>query len=110
MTGETDPAGARAMASGGALLLDVREDHEWAAGHAPEARHMPLSRLDPSLLPAGVPVAAVCRSGGRSGVAAQHLAAAGITVTNVAGGMLAWSAAGLPVVDDTGAPGTVVAP
>ena len=34
-----------ALAGGGAVLLDVREPHEWQAGHAPRARHIPLGQL-----------------------------------------------------------------
>ncbi len=49
----------------------------------------------------------VCRVGGRSAQAAAALAGLGRDVTNVAGGMLAWQAAGLPVIADAG-PGTVV--
>jgi rhodanese-related sulfurtransferase len=52
-------------------------------------------------------VMAVCRSGGRSAKAAEALAAEGVKVRNVAGGMTAWMSAGLPVVRDDGTPGTV---
>jgi rhodanese-related sulfurtransferase len=38
-------AQAAALADGGAVLLDVREPYEWQAGHAPRARHIPLSQL-----------------------------------------------------------------
>jgi len=105
---ETDPTGAQTMAAEGALLLDVREDEEWAVGHAPEARHMPLSALDPAALPADAAIAVICRSGARSGKAQVTLAEAGLSVTNVAGGMLAWARDGLPVVTDSGDPGTVL--
>lgn len=103
-----DPAAAVAIIdSGDALLLDVREDDEWAAGHSPKAVHMPLAQLDPAAIPAGTPVIAICRSGARSSRAAAILAAAGISVSNLDGGMKAWATAGLPIVTDTGAPGTV---
>lgn len=85
-----------------ALLLDVREDEEWAAGHAPDAQHRPLSTLDPSSVPTDRPVLAICRSGNRSGQAAQALAAAGVEVVNVAGGMKAWEQAGLPMTSSDG--------
>ena len=97
----------RALA-GEVLLLDVREDDEWAAGRAAEAVHVALSRLDPAAVPDELPVVAVCRVGGRSAAAAQALAARGLEVANLAGGMQAWAAAGLPVVRDGGAPGEVV--
>lgn len=98
---------AAAAASDSALLLDVREDGEWAAGHAQGAVHMPVGRLDVTAIPRDRPVIAVCRSGNRSGQAAALLAHAGIDVVNMAGGMLAWAAAGLPVVDADGRPGAI---
>ena len=98
---------ARQRAEEGALLLDVREDAEWDAGHVAGAVHVPLGELDPSSIAVGTPVVAVCRSGNRSGKAAQALLAAGHDVVNMGGGMLAWDEAGLPVVTDAGEPGTV---
>lgn len=90
-----------------AVLLDVREPDEWTAGHAPQAEHLPLARVTPAAVPQGVTIVAVCRSGNRSGKAADALAAAGVPVHNLAGGMKAWAQEGLPVVTDSGAPGTV---
>ena len=98
----------RLHADAGALLLDVREPAEWRAGHAPGAMHVPLRSLDARELPAGLAVVVVvCRSGNRSNVAAAQLAAAGVDARNLAGGLHAWAAAGLPVVTDDGGPGTV---
>ncbi len=93
--------------AGQVLLLDVREDGEWDSGHAPQAVHLPLGDLDPTTVPQDRPVIAVCRSGNRSGQAAQALSAAGLDVRNLAGGMTAWAEAGLPVVRDDGSPGAV---
>jgi rhodanese-related sulfurtransferase len=98
---------ADAAAADSVLLLDVREDDEWAAGHAPAAVHMPLSQLDVTSVPADRSVVAVCRSGNRSGKAAAALAEAGVDVVNMAGGMNAWAAAGLPVVAADGRPGEI---
>ena len=98
---------ADAAAADSVLLLDVREDDEWQAGHARTAVHMPLSRLDVSAVPTDRPVIAICRSGNRSGKAAAALAQAGIDVVNMTGGMTAWAAAGLPVVDADGRPGEI---
>lgn len=97
----------RALA-GEVLLLDVREDEEWAAGRAQGAVHVALSRLDPASVPTDLPVVAVCRVGARSAMAAQALAARGVETVNLAGGMRAWAAAGLPVVRDGGEPGQIV--
>lgn len=106
---EVDAATAAAQADDGAvLLLDVREDDEWQAGHAPQATHAVLGSLDPAAVPRDRPVVAVCRSGKRSSAAAQALAAAGHDVRNLTGGMQAWAAAGLPVVGPHGGPGDVV--
>lgn len=86
----------------GAVLLDVREPDEWAAGHAPEARHLPMSELAGRLdeLPGDADVYVVCRSGGRSARVAAYLNANGWDATNVAGGMQSWAAAGRPVVSE----------
>ena len=99
---------ARAAASGEALLLDVREDDEWAAGRAPAAVHVPMGELRQDTVPRDRPVLVLCRVGGRSAAVAQALEQLGYDVANVTGGMLSWSAAGLPVVRDGGLPGTVV--
>lgn len=98
---------ARLAESGAALLLDVREDHEWAEGHAPHAVHLALSAFDLTAVPRDRPVLALCRVGGRSAQAAEALAASGVEVRNVTGGMLAWVEAGLPVVAPGGGPGVV---
>ena len=98
---------ADAGAAGQVLLVDVREDGEWAAGHAPGAVHIPLSALGVTDVPTDRPVVAVCRSGNRSGVAAAQLAQAGFKVANMAGGMTAWMSAGLPVVALDGSSGEI---
>lgn len=98
---------AQRLLSGQALMLDVREDDEWAAGRVAQAMHMALSQLRAGQVPTDRPILAMWRSGNRSGKAAIELAAAGVDVSNVAGGMKAWEAAGLPVVTDSGAPGVV---
>ncbi|MGH9000161.1 MAG: rhodanese-like domain-containing protein, partial [Acidimicrobiia bacterium] len=78
------------------------------AGHAPTAVHVPLAQVRAEDLPAGGTVYCICRSGGRSGKAAEALLGAGLRAVNVAGGMDAWKAAELPVVRDDGSPGTVI--
>ena len=105
---QTDVVSAAARtAAGEVVLLDVCEDHEWVAGRAAQALHVPLSRLTADDVPEDRPVLVVCRVGGRSAQAVTVLAGLGRDVTNVTGGMLAWEAAGLPVVAD-GGPGIVV--
>lgn len=102
-------AQASELVTRGAVLLDVREPHEWRAGHAPKARHIPLAQLSRRVteIPAGRPVVTVCRSGARSARAAALLAGQGHAVSNLSGGMAAWARAGLPVVAKGGGSGHV---
>lgn len=87
---------ARAMVEAGAVLVDVRETHEWRAGHARAARHMPLAKVSTEArrLPAGATVVVMCASGARSRVAAAQLRSAGYRASSLAGGLAAWQAAG----------------
>ncbi|ASO17750.1 Thiosulfate sulfurtransferase GlpE [Actinoalloteichus hoggarensis] len=86
------------------VLLDVREDDEWQAGHAPDALHIPLGELGARLgeLPTDHDVFVVCRSGGRSARATAYLNQNGWDAVNVDGGMKAWAAAGRSVVSESG--------
>ena len=87
-------------------LLDVREDGEWAAGHAPEAVHIPLGQLGgrAGQVPKDQPVYVICRAGSRSARATQVLGANGWDVTNVSDGMQGWEAAGRAMISESGAP------
>lgn len=87
-----------------AWLLDVREDDEWAAGHAPDATHIPLGQLGARTaeIPADLKIYVICRSGGRSARATQALNGAGWQAINVAGGMQDWAAAGRSMITDSG--------
>lgn len=90
----------RSSAAKPAVLLDVRENHEWKAGHAPGAVHIPLGQLSARLttLPRDQQIITVCRSGRRSALAAQQLKRRGYTAVNLRGGMTAWATADLPVI------------
>ena len=107
---EVDAAGADAMAAAGALLLDVREPDEWAAGHAAAAVHLPMGEIPDRAgeLPTDRPIACICRSGARSGRVTAYLRAQGFDIVNVAGGMQGWAASGRPVVSDAGGAGQVI--
>ena len=93
-----------------ALLVDVREEHEWSAGHAPDAVHLPMSTLAERIgeLPSDRPIVCVCHVGARSAAVTEALNRGGWQAVNLNGGMVAWAAAGLPVVDDAGGRGIVV--
>lgn len=97
-----DPAGARDLLDAGAVMLDVRDDHEWRAGRAPVATHVALADLPDRIgeLDPGVEIVCVCRSGGRSARATSFLAERGFDAANLEGGMTAWAAAGHPLVAD----------
>ena len=99
---QLDPRTAAARASGGALLVDVREASEWRAGHAPGAIHIPyeLVRDRVSELAPGRPIVTYCAGGVRSSLAASILEASGREVANLRGGFAAWRGAGLPVAQD----------
>jgi hydroxyacylglutathione hydrolase len=84
-------------------VVDVRSANEWNGGHLPGATHIPLGYLLGRLadLPRDRPVVVQCQSGGRSSIAASILERAGFRdVSNLTGGLGAWTAAGLPL-DET---------
>lgn len=103
------PAEAQELIEGGALLVDVRENYEWEAGHAPMARHLPLGQLPQAVadLPVERRYVVVCRSGQRSARATAFLRQSGFDALNLDGGMQAWAAAGLPLEAAGGGPGAV---
>jgi rhodanese-related sulfurtransferase len=102
------PAVEAADVSADAYLLDVRESEEWAAGHAPEAVHLPMMEIPARLseIPGDRDVVVVCRVGARSAQVVQYLRQSGRdNVRNLNGGMVAWAGAGRPMVsEDGGAP------
>ena len=83
-----------------ALVVDVRESDEFAAGHIPGAINMPLSTFQAGKLPAatGKTVILNCLGGKRSGLALDKCVAAKAAVnTHLTGGFGAWKSAGLPI-------------
>ncbi|WP_030170441.1 rhodanese-like domain-containing protein [Spirillospora albida] len=97
--GEDVPAVIAADVPQDGYLLDVREQDEWDAGHAPEAVHIPMGRLNDRAgeIPRDREVYVICRSGARSARVTVALNQAGWVAKNVDGGMRAWSAAGRPM-------------
>ncbi|WP_285247104.1 rhodanese-like domain-containing protein [Pseudarthrobacter sp. efr-133-R2A-89] len=92
-------AQAKDLLGSGATFIDVRSTQEWRTGRAPQAKHVPLDRLQAGT--AGIqktrPVIAICASGVRSASAARLLATEGYDAYSVRGGMAAWRQAGEPV-------------
>ncbi|MFB7913641.1 rhodanese-like domain-containing protein [Streptomyces sp. NPDC056061] len=90
------------------LVLDVREDDEWAAGHAEGALHIPMSDFVgrfgelTEAVEDGRRVHVMCRVGGRSAQVTQYLVGHGIDAVNIDGGMVAWEGAGRPMVAENG--------
>ena len=84
-----------------AVIVDVRPNAEFVAGHLPNAKNIPSDDIAKRLgeLPAGKPVIVVCGSGNRAGKAAAALRAAGRQdVFCLEGGVAGWQQAGLPLV------------
>ena len=79
-------------------LVDVREVHEYEAGHVPGAINIPMSQINERVgeLPAE-PFDVICELGGRSARVVQALNERGYETTNVAGGTAAWRDAGYPI-------------
>jgi hydroxyacylglutathione hydrolase len=92
---------AGGILDGEVAVVDVRAQSEWDAGHIPGAVHLMLGYLPGRVqeLLDGRPIAVLCRTGRRSAIGASILQAGGATnVINMAGGIRAWAAAGLPIV------------
>jgi len=95
------------------LVLDVRENDEWVAGHVEGALHIPMSDFVgrfgelTEAVEDGRRVHVMCRVGGRSAQVTQYLVQQGIDAVNIDGGMLAWDGAGRPMVTDNGSPAFV---
>jgi rhodanese-related sulfurtransferase len=108
---ELDPRAARAEqeAEPRLLVIDVRESEELASGRLPGAFHVPRGLLEPKAAPDSPardavfedperPLLLYCASGARSALAADTLRRMGFTrVSSLAGGIMAWKQAGLPV-------------
>jgi rhodanese-related sulfurtransferase len=85
----------KAVESGECHIVDVREPHEYSAGHIPGAKSYPLSSFDPTKLPTGKPLILVCQAGGRSARALQATVASGRTdVVHYAPGTGGWMSRG----------------
>lgn len=92
------------LQSGEAVLVDVREPHEWDAGRIPGARHVQLEHLasQADTLPRDQRVIFQCRLGVRSAMATKAFRASGYDALSMAGGIQAWHDAGLPLEPEDG--------
>ncbi len=97
-----DPQTARVwIERGEAVLVDVREPHEYALERIQGATLVPLSAFDPRSIPSaeGKRLLLMCASGVRCGMASELLARSGYPeIYRLAGGIMGWKAAGGPVV------------
>jgi rhodanese-related sulfurtransferase len=92
------------------VVLDVREDDEWEAGHVEGSVHIPLRQLGVRFaeVPTTGQTLVVCRVGSRSAQATAYLVQQGVDAVNLAGGLAAWAAARRPLVTATGQPPRVL--
>ena len=96
------PKQAQDEVARGALLIDVREQHEWDAGRMPDAQLIPMGHIPSRLgdLPRDRKIIFTCRTGNRSGTIKDYMIDEHgyADVHNLLGGIVAWQLEGLPVV------------
>jgi rhodanese-related sulfurtransferase len=88
------------------LLVDVRGEAEWEAGHSPDALHVPADELSARLseIPIERDLVVVCHGGGRSARSTVLLNEHGYRARKLVGGMPAWAASGRAIESDNGLP------
>ncbi len=96
--------------SDGYKLIDVREEHEWNAGHHFSAEHIPMATIPEKIdtFKENEKYIIICRSGNRSGKVANYLNSQSIQAFNLTGGMREFSQYSENIVDSTGKKGTVI--
>jgi rhodanese-related sulfurtransferase len=94
----------RLLAEGAVDLIDVREPYEHEAGRIEGDRHVPIPDLTAAAaeMDAERPVVFYCRTGSRSAMTTQAFRASGFQAFNMSGGLVAWVAAGLPLIPEDG--------
>jgi rhodanese-related sulfurtransferase len=105
MVGDYTPHQVKDLLDQGAIqLIDVRQPHEHEAGRITGDRLIELDRLgaEAGSIARDRPVVFYCRTGGRSAMATQAFEQAGFDAHNLAGGLVAWDGAGLPMEPDGG--------
>ena len=94
---------AQLAASNAPLIVDVRSEKEWQAGHIAGSLNIPLTHLRERLaeVPAERPIVVHCEGGYRSAIGCSLLKSAGRTnVSDLVGGIKAWTASKLPTESD----------
>jgi rhodanese-related sulfurtransferase len=101
---ELGPERVAELIAAGAEGIDVRTPYEYEAGRLPGSRNIEMNDLAAAAdsIPRDQPVLFSCRSGNRSGMAAQAFREAGYDAYNIAGGMVAWVADGRPIEPEGG--------
>lgn len=101
---ELDPGAGAELIEAGAAVIDVRREYEFEGGHLTGSAHIEMNELSGRAgeIPKDRPVLFVCRSGNRSGMAADAFREAGWDTHNLAGGLEAWVADGRPLEPDNG--------
>ena len=93
-----------------AYVFDVRELHEWQAGHVENSIHIPMGDVVSRIteLPSDRQIVCICRSGNRSGRVTSYLRQQGYDCVNLTGGAQQWSSSGHPLVNHVGNAGVVI--
>jgi hydroxyacylglutathione hydrolase/adenylyltransferase/sulfurtransferase len=101
---DVEPERAAQMLGAGVRLIDVREPYERDAGYIAGSEHVELTHLAAAAaaIDRDSPVVFYCRMGSRSTMAAEAFRSSGYQAYNLAGGLLAWVDAGLPLEPDGG--------
>ena len=98
-----DAATAKRILDGGAHMIDVRSEGDWAAGHVEGSDRVPVGRISSHSVGRADTVIAVCANGKQSRRAAKQLAKEGYQTYHLDGGLSAWHEAGLPLTSTNGA-------
>ncbi len=96
------PETAKRIFEGGAHMIDVRSEDEWAAGHVDGSDRVPTGRISVHSVGRADTIIAVCANGTQSRRAARKLAKEGYQVYHLRGGLKAWQDAGLPLRSSIG--------
>jgi rhodanese-related sulfurtransferase len=101
---------ARRLVDDGAEIMDVRDQHEWDAGHCRHSVHVPMSEVSDSarFTTRTRTVICVSRTGRRASEAVRHLRTAGVDAVVLHGGLRAWIDAGCVLVTDDDSDGRLV--